>query len=261
MKCQSAELEQRLSELPPGAAPSDAALVAHLKECTSCAAAIEQRARWFGAWDRSEPSAAAIARLRLKLGSVPPTRWRSPRSVFAYAVAALSVTGLAGASGYLLQEWRSTPPAPLASDTENHAPLVERAERPHKAAPAPVASVPVTPEPAVPESAADERAPERGARPSHTAPRPPASGSARTAEHWSEAATALRQGDSARADKALSELANSRDAATRDAASLALAELWISQGKTAKARPTLETLAKRGATPLIRSRARELLAH
>jgi hypothetical protein len=114
----------------------------------------------------------------------------------------------------------------------------ESAQAPSKPAPDKQARVKRTAEPAPPEPSA--------------APEPSAG--------WERAAQALKARDVPRAENALGELAQSQDAATRDAALLARAQLWISQGRSAEARPVLETLAKTGATPLVRRRAAELLA-
>ena len=77
---------------------------------------------------------------------------------------------------------------------------------------------------------------------------------------WHDAARALEQNDHARAERALAELGASPDQPTRDAAELARAQLWVSRGKPDQARPVLERLALRGATPLIRRRAAEILS-
>ena len=85
---------------------------------------------------------------------------------------------------------------------------------------------------------------------------PPASPSARAL--WSDAAEALKKNDRVRAERALAELTASSDAVTRDSAELALIELWMKSGQTARGRGALARLAASGATPAIRNRARNL---
>lgn len=250
MSCTAPDLGRRLSELPAGVEPNEPALVDHLRECESCATELTQRLRWFASWDRSEPSPATIARLRFNAGS-SRRRASTPRLALAYAMAALLATGLASATGYFWQRAESEPERiPPA-----HPAASERANPPRPAAvrgePAAVTSTPQL------EAPAPEPESSKAASTQPNAPR--AATSAQVAETWSEAATALRQGDAQRATRALDDLSRSRDAATRDAARLALAELWMSQGNVVKARPVLQTLSGSGATPLIRKRAQELL--
>jgi hypothetical protein len=76
---------------------------------------------------------------------------------------------------------------------------------------------------------------------------------------WRRAAEAMRQGDDAEAERALSDLTRSSNAANRDAAALALAQLHLAAGRTQRARPELERLSRTGSTQLVRRRARELL--
>jgi hypothetical protein len=76
---------------------------------------------------------------------------------------------------------------------------------------------------------------------------------------WIEAARALREHQSVRAEAALSRLGQSDDVATRDSARLSLAQLWLSEGKRDAAEQILRELASTGATPFVRRRAQELL--
>jgi hypothetical protein len=73
------------------------------------------------------------------------------------------------------------------------------------------------------------------------------------------AAAALRIGDAETAERAFGSLAESPDPRTRDAARLARAQLWLSRGRVAEARGELGSLARRGATSLVRARAAEAL--
>ena len=71
----------------------------------------------------------------------------------------------------------------------------------------------------------------------------------------------MRDGAWNRAEHAFDDLARSDDARTRDDARLARAQLWIAQGRTEGARAELQALAAAGATPLVRKRAADALAH
>jgi hypothetical protein len=75
---------------------------------------------------------------------------------------------------------------------------------------------------------------------------------------WSRAAEALRSGNRQSAEKELTELSRGTGAQS-DAAALALAQLWIAAGETARARPVLERLRESGHSALVRRRASELL--
>lgn len=77
---------------------------------------------------------------------------------------------------------------------------------------------------------------------------------------WTRAAEALRRGDRSEAEQALGELSRSADPATSDAALLAQAELDLGAGSSERAVVVLRWLAERGATPFVRTRARQILA-
>jgi Tfp pilus assembly protein PilF len=83
--------------------------------------------------------------------------------------------------------------------------------------------------------------------------------SAETSASWTEAALALRTGDTVAAEAALRRLAETDNAGTRDSAQLTLAQLHLSHGRAVEARGLLERLSRNGATPFIRRRASELL--
>jgi hypothetical protein len=77
---------------------------------------------------------------------------------------------------------------------------------------------------------------------------------------WTRAAEALRRGDNSAAEQAFGELSSSADPSTRDAALLAQAELDLGSGSSSRALVVLGWLAERGATPYVRTRARQILA-
>jgi predicted Zn-dependent protease len=105
------------------------------------------------------------------------------------------------------------------------------------------------------------------ARPSNSAPnaaaqRAPAlasAASAASASDWQRAAAALREGDLAAAEAALSKLEQSDSVRDRQAAELARAQLLVRRGRVAEAIPTLQRLAREGGTPVIRSQAASML--
>lgn len=111
--------------------------------------------------------------------------------------------------------------------------LSERAERPSVAAPGPVRG---TGQSAISRESADSN------------------------DAWMRAAEALRRGDTAAAEAALERLSQSPRTATRQAAELALAQLWFSGGQRQRAKPLLVRLAEQAEAPVVRRRARELLA-
>ena len=76
---------------------------------------------------------------------------------------------------------------------------------------------------------------------------------------WSDAASALKDDDLPRAERALGQLVGDQDSVTRDSAQLALAEIWMKNQQAPRARVALERLARSGATPAIRQRAARLL--
>jgi hypothetical protein len=76
---------------------------------------------------------------------------------------------------------------------------------------------------------------------------------------WARLAADLRDGKSESARTAIDELSRSADPATRDAALLVGAQLDLAAGRSARARSTLAELSERGATEVIRRRARALL--
>jgi hypothetical protein len=76
---------------------------------------------------------------------------------------------------------------------------------------------------------------------------------------WSRLAEALRDAKRVEARAAVAELVRSGDPATRDAALLVGAQLDLADGQRTRAATTLAELAERGATPVIRERARALI--
>jgi hypothetical protein len=76
---------------------------------------------------------------------------------------------------------------------------------------------------------------------------------------WAAAAEAMRTGDLAAAERALTELTRNADPTTRDQATLSLAEELLAQGRVDEARPLLQRLMAHGSTPFVRKRAADAL--
>jgi hypothetical protein len=217
------------------------------------AIAAEQMRRIWRVWVSTRPSDSAVrCAIQRLLHSPPRRRSFAPQAMLAWAAAGalLGVALCAGASPIARAVDLLTPasPPPLARIVEKDVrrPLRGRpahVERPEELTPtAPLSPVPLPAKQGHLSTATATRV-SRGER-----------------SAWHDAARALEQNDHPRAERALAELSASPDQPTRDAAELARAQLWVSRGKPDQARPVLEWLAVRGATPLIRRRAAEILS-
>lgn len=213
----------------------------------------------------------AAARRRFALG--PP---QAPLSFplrflgFVSAVVLLAGVAVAGAGVSRWVESRSSSPrvvAPVAS----HSRAPAKAPRARAAEPALSALQPSPDLPALSSSAVGsfaplepERAPARervktARRIELPAPEPANPQPAAVRGAWERLASDLRDGKPEQAKVAIDELTRSSDAATRDAALLVRAQLDLASGQRAAASATLTELAERGATEVIRKRARALL--
>jgi hypothetical protein len=233
------------------------------------------------------PSEEEIARAR--------QRWRhavKPKARVVRAPLLLTLAGLFAAAGAVaagaIELTANQPARPTPSVAPRMGPVPDRAQLPdhaQRARPAPAR--------AVPEALANP-APEPSARPAMArdqlmlAPAPPSaptteqspapavarfdstteveleanprSDATAPSDAWQRAADALRRQDDREASRALGELGHSPDPLTRDSAALAEAQLDARAGRWSRALPALQRLATAGATPLIRRRAREMLA-
>lgn len=216
-----------------------------------------------------------LARAVSQFGARGPRRGtvRTLRVMGLAAAASLLALGAFAASGVLKRPIVSVAPqltvqevAPGEQRRERSAarPAADQEEQPHaqESVPAaPPAQVPIpVPSPAL--SAESKRGTKVSAQQSQPAlevvnTEAASQGAGRA---WTQAAEALRRGDSVAAGRALSELSRSDDAATRDAALLAQAELDLGTGDAARGRAVLSGLAERGATPFVRQRAQQILA-
>jgi hypothetical protein len=246
----------------------------HLAPCEACRVSAERLRRMTEVWKDIEPDASEIREARVRFLS---RRGRRSRSRALPGVVAFAVL-LAGAGALGAARVASKPPSdpPVATGTaEANEPappalaarkLVTGRALERAASPSRVDSRPPSP------FAAAERPSERSARsvPSAStaerdvarpAPReargPVEPVRAEPAEAWATAATAMRAGDYAAAERAFGELARSNDPRTRDEARLARAQVLMAEGRTGQARAELSDLAASGATSLVRSRAAE----
>lgn len=239
----------------------------------------ERRRRLSASWDRSALAPAELLRLRGRIlpnvtGERPRERRRYLQIGYAVMVV-LGVSALAGAATRGLHYLRkdrdgardepttaATVKSTSSGDTRRNAAPVTSSEKADVAVPVdPVEGDQLNSSPAetAPATPSAEKSLSRAS--ANNGGRPPNVPSASTAKdpRWTEAADALRRSDMQAAERSLSGLAASSDPATRDAASLTLAELWLRAGQTSRARPVLAKLATRGATPVVRARAADLL--
>jgi hypothetical protein len=253
---QDALLKARARGDRPGRVESE-----HLDGCADCRRAVELFEQVREHWDDDLPN---IELLHLRLRVLPLLSKRSKRLAARRGlrahlpafVTAAAVASVAAAGTYYAVRGRA--PANMAESATPSSP--------GSVGDSPDAGVtpgPITPQPPLPSTQSfGAPAPvDVGARHATAAPRrraldTPPQPSGRTS--WLEAAEALKQSDTGRAERALGELTSSGDAVTRDSAELALVELWIKKGQEARSRAVLARLAVSGATPAIRSRARAL---
>lgn len=218
-------------------------------------ARVERASRMVEVWRQDEPTASdvAAARARLRLHDGRRARSRVLPVVIAFAV----VLGGAGALASVkvmsqrAQHGSRVSEAP-ALTTEGVVPLSVTPHASVEALPlvAPAASA-VDAEPVVAPSTPNE--------PLHSTPRAAPRIASAPSARWSAAADAMRAGDYASAERAFDDLARSPDARTRDEARLARAQVLVAGGRPDEARAELESLARAGATPLVRDRAAEAL--
>jgi hypothetical protein len=253
MKCESPSLQEELLGEARGGPVRTTAYVEHLAGCLDCrdAVAFLERAREHQRPDLSSEELAAL-RLRvlprLSWQQRPVGRLRLPGLSLGFAVGMGAALSLAAGGSYLV--WQSAGQHEVAVTR----PVSRQvASRPAVPAPAPaVTETPAVPAPVEAESPVG-RSDDLGVK-SASAPKAAASGL------WSDAASALKNDDLPRAERALGQLVGDPDSVTRDSAQLALAEIWMKNQQVPRARTALQRLARSGSTPAIRQRAARLLA-
>lgn len=229
--------------------------------------AVERAKRMRETWLAVDPTRAEIAAARAKMARARGAH--RGRRVLPLAVASAivfaAVAAFAGVRSGVLRRvlgsmHAAAPEAPAAG---TGAPMAGSAARPVTKPTTTTASVPSS-EPAAidPETlpiAMDPAPPAavRAVGSGSTVATSPAT--APSTGGWVAAAEAMRTGDYGAADRAFGDLTASPDARTRDEARLARAQVWVAQGRTAEARRELEQLAVSGATPLVRSRAADMM--
>jgi hypothetical protein len=254
--------------------------LAHLVVCSSCRVGVERLTRLTRTWRAFEPSAAELSTAHARFTARPRRRSTSKTVSRGAAVVIVLVTAAASAA-VRVAVTRHAPATDSAAESRPAPAVTPRSQvarqRGDKAVddtvpseivpevsvedlrPAPALPIPV-PQQATPESRWDSLAVEGGS--AHASPAPsadPLSEAGAPASTWTAAASALRIGDYARAERAFDDLARAPDAPTRDAARLARAQVWIAQGRESEARPELEELERAGATALVRQRAADAL--
>lgn len=201
------------------------------------------------AWRADQASTAELRRGYARFMAHQGTAARTP--LFArWLVGGLVIgLGLAQAAGAVSARWLGAhevltpPPAPV------HVAAVPRETTAH---PAPVVSAWVTPvapsaQPLNPQPSVPRRSSKPPAEPY-------------VQEQWQHAATALRENDFVRAEQALLEVERHADGAERDAAQLARAQLLSTNGRTAEALVLALNLQAHAQAPLLREKARALVA-
>jgi hypothetical protein len=256
MRCESPSLQEALLGEARGGAVRTAACVQHLAACSDCrdALALLQRAREH---QRPDLSAEELSALRLRVlprlswQQRPAARLRWPGLSLGFAVGVSAAVSLAAGSYFVWRGGAQGDEAPASRAAPREA--LPRPVAKQTPAPAPAPALVEAPNgPAWPETPPRSSVP--GVRSGSPAARAAASG------HWSDAASALKEDDLPRAERALGQLAGDQDSVTRDSAQLALAEIWMKNQQVPRARAALERLARSGATPAIRQRAARLLA-
>ncbi|HEX8796166.1 MAG TPA: hypothetical protein VF765_34690 [Polyangiaceae bacterium] len=229
---------------------------------------VERARRMRETWLAVEPTGAEIAAARAKMmrAKVARRRRRVVPAAAAFAIVLAAATAFAGVTSGVLRRVLASmhalaPAAPAAvtgAPTAGSAAPAMRAATTAMTASAPPAE-PATIDPETLPIATDPvpTAAVRAVGSGSTAPT--GSGMTRPTGGWGAAAEALRTGDYATADRAFGDLSASPDARTRDEARLARAQVWVAQGRTAEARRELAQLAASGATPLVRTRAADMM--
>lgn len=208
-------------------------------------------------WRTQRPTELDVARARrrLALGRVPARRRPRVRPLAWVLAGVLCAGSVLAAGGLVVQPWLESRAAPerraaSASGLEPAAPkrpVAPRAEARAESAPLDTAAEAPVVEDQPPS------APPAAEKPSAAPPERTLSAA------WARAAAALRQGDTAAAQRALDDVMALGDASERDAAALLQSQLWVQSGRSEQAAPRLRELAESGATPSIRRQASELL--
>jgi len=254
----------------------------HLEACASCRTAQERARRLALAYRSLQASDAEVSAARVRFVQRhrrPVARARRGRLLPRVIVVGLLLGLVAGAAAQIVvRKWAASKDVPRAHGeaTRAGARSVHRSSSSSRPAEIVEPLVPVDGEPGGESPLASEAAPDvpparvrsnrRAWAPIHRRAAASDLSAVPATERptgvddgaiWAAAAGALRAGDVAAAENALDRLAMASDARTRDAARLARAQLWLSQGRAARAREELDDLAATGATPTIRARARD----
>jgi hypothetical protein len=246
----------------------------HAQICESCRVSFERTRRLAKTWQALEPGSAETLDAYAGFLARSKTPRRTPVALRVVPAIIVFATAVASAAVHVTAARHRR----LSLDTSAELPLVSAAasdsQRPSIAGPAPADAssaaaripsaappdrkrplfprpVPAQPTLTLPHPS-ETMPPAQPPNPEARATRPPSSA-------WTVAASAMREGDYARAERAFDELAAEPDPYTRDSARLARAQVWLAEGRAALARPELADLAATGATAVIRQQAADAL--
>ncbi len=232
----------------PASAPPSPEHLAHLATCNQCRMSIERMRRLARVWRSLEPSAEEVSAFQIRLAARTTRRPRSRWTLSAVLAATVLFAAVASAAVRIVAHvGRSTALARV-----ERPPMTIAAPHPKASSSAPSTrpseedAVPVDELPVVTQSLAPAR---------HPSPSKNADERSAPRTAWTDAASAMRDGDYDRAERAFDVLANAPDAATRDSARLARAELWLAEGRRLEARHALESLANSAGSVFVRERA------
>jgi Tetratricopeptide repeat len=241
----------------------------HVAACEACRVDAERASRLAEAWRQDEPDASELAAARSRLRGRGVTRGRSRALPLAIAFAVMLGGAGALAGGKVLSERSRHAARTVEAPTrmaEADMPMHSTPHAPAARLNQTVPSNPVSPPPVIETAAATTPAAQAAPAPGPTS-HPASRASSRAASPeasaptatWSAAADAMRSGDYDGAERAFDELARSPDVRTRDEARLARAQVLAAGGHVDEARTELQSLARAGATALVRTRAAEAL--
>jgi hypothetical protein len=262
--CAEAALAEQLLECARRGEPvTSPRLLEHLASCDACRVSVERMRRLVRTWRALEPSAVELAAARVRWvarGRGMGVARSAPRAL---AVAVVLFAAVASAAVRMVSSAYDRPAAhrvgPPVVATSPGATRIEPGPKPKPEAEAERDSIPVDELPVAPPERPGRKVGASARRSPHDRVLGPMSDGGEPESAWIAAASAMREGDYARAERAFEALTASSDENTRDSARLARAQIWIAQRRSSDAQRELEDLAQTGATPFIRDRATEAL--
>jgi hypothetical protein len=243
--------ERVLDGARPASGPPSPEHLAHLAACNQCRTSIERTRRVARIWRSLEPSAEEVSAFQIALAARATQRPQARGTLHAVLAATVLFAAVASAAvGFVANVGRSTALARARPPVTIAAPHPKASSSGPSTRPSEEDAVPVDELPLATPSLAPTRPATRRPSPSKNA-----DGRSAAPGAWTDAASAMRDGDYDRAERAFDVLANAPDAATRDSARLARAQLWLAEGRRLEARHALENLANSAGTVFVRERA------